>query len=112
MFSEAKIHKLKGRRSKEPCARDLLESLSAVREDSTRNNHTLSSEAFYADTISEEDSALAQLQRKIHPERQAITTDELLHLVDHDQLQSVILATNSDSKENVSNESDQMNKSS
>ena len=38
--------------------------------------------------VLDDNSTLAQLHRRLHPERQALTTEELKALIQHDQLES------------------------
>ena len=68
----------------------MLDSLTAVREDSMRRlTETCSDESvivFETESESDHSGIASDISRRLHPERQAINTEELKVLVDDDEL--------------------------
>ena len=67
-------------------SKDIIESLTRAKDDHMKNFFDNSSSCFISDYINEDsdESRLAYLQRRMHPERQALTAEELEVLVEND----------------------------
>ena len=94
-YLEAKLTKLKESRDSEPTSKDLLAGLSQAKE-AEMSNLTQSSAEPYISSYAENDDAnienpavVSAIQRKLQPEKQALTTEELLELVENDELAKV-----------------------
>ena len=86
--------RLKSRnRSREPTSKEIIQSLSAAKEAHMKQLVTTSESPYvsnheYTGGV-EEESRMAALQRRIHPERTAVSREELDVLVDNDLLKAV-----------------------
>ena len=88
LFSEAKLHRLKGQNEREVKPRDILQGLTDAKESHMRGIVQTSEPSIFQEECleSSEGSTIAAIQRRLYPERQALTTDELKHLVENDNL--------------------------
>ena len=96
-ISENKLNKLKGRSAHEVSPKEMVRCLSDAREAHMQRHLASSAETSYASHFADTDSkdlnsdssALTNLQRRMHPEKQALTTEELKALVENDELEKV-----------------------
>ncbi|XP_076464313.1 uncharacterized protein LOC143296329 [Babylonia areolata] len=90
---ERKLKRIKGRNKPEPSSRDIIDSLAGFKDDQMRrflhNGHTITSEpssSVIAADVATSSSSMAFLQRRLHPERQALNMEELFELLKDDEL--------------------------
>ena len=94
---ESRLNKLKESRNSEPTAKELLAGLSQAKE-AEMINLTQSSSGPYISSYActdgddaniESPSLVMAIQRKLQPEKQALSTEELLELVENDELAKI-----------------------
>ncbi|KAK7103700.1 uncharacterized protein [Littorina saxatilis] len=102
---EKRLKKVQGKQRPEPSSRQIIDSLASFREDQmqrfmNRDQNGTSVLLSSADTDSESavSGSVAYIQRKLHPEKQAINMEELFELLKDDEL-ARIRAENEDKEE-------------
>ena len=96
-FSERKLAKAKGTPG-ELSSRDMVKSLSSVKDDVMRRlteNTSLNSDEPETDKTLNNSGLGADIMRKLYPEKQAITAEELHVLTKNDQLEKTTEVLNS-----------------
>ncbi|KAK7490196.1 hypothetical protein BaRGS_00018541, partial [Batillaria attramentaria] len=86
---EKKLNRIKGKQKQEPNSRDIIDSLALFRDDQMRRYIEKEEQVTTSPTITQDQdntSATSYIQRKLHPERQAINVEELFELLKDDQL--------------------------
>ncbi|KAK6183478.1 hypothetical protein SNE40_010954 [Patella caerulea] len=87
---ESKLSKIKGKSSREPSAKEIISSLGKVKDDhmnrfisdENKNNN----EFHWPTTDFDDPSAVSYFDRLLHPERQAVSGEELIELLKDDAL--------------------------
>ncbi|XP_071079431.1 coiled-coil domain-containing protein 32-like [Haliotis cracherodii] len=85
---EKKLNRLKGRAPREPTARDIVQSLSKLRNDQMERflkEESCQTQAVHLASGGEAASA-SYIQRRLYPEKQAVTGDEVVELLQADAL--------------------------
>jgi hypothetical protein len=88
-FSESKLSRLKGRHQiSEASAKDLLKGLAESRERQMQKFLETNAEEStnVQDVSTPDEGAMDQLQRRLHPERQALNEEEKKALIENDEL--------------------------
>ncbi|ESO94132.1 hypothetical protein LOTGIDRAFT_203931 [Lottia gigantea] len=87
---ESKLSRIKGNRRKEPTAKEMLSSLEKVKDDHMnrylQTNTVQTFQTNYESVASHSDSAVSYFDRLLHPERQPMSEEELVVLLQDDAL--------------------------
>ncbi|PVD25906.1 hypothetical protein C0Q70_13570 [Pomacea canaliculata] len=83
---EKKLIRIKGKCYKAPSSADIINSLALFRDDQMRRFMAKESDVSLSSTITPQDTSSSYIQRRLHPERQAINVDELFELLKDDEL--------------------------
>ncbi|XP_041354643.1 uncharacterized protein LOC121372403 [Gigantopelta aegis] len=103
---EKKLKQLKGKTAKESTSKEMVDSLGRVRDDQMQSFlNTDSCDRLMDFSVDITDpSAAAFLQRRLHPERQAVNSEELVYLLQDDALSKTV-TENSENIEECSDDS-------
>ncbi|XP_046582405.1 uncharacterized protein LOC124289787 [Haliotis rubra] len=86
---EKKLNRLKGRSRREPSSHDIVQSLSKLRNDQMERflkEESSQTQAVNLSSGGEATSSSSYIQRRLYPEKQAVTGDELVVLLQDDAL--------------------------